>query len=385
MPLPKLPRSVLVATLIAVALVLWMASGLILPGKADRNGENDPGADIRGALTVQVRGQTARPVTRYIINQGQTETERLVTVRAETSGRVAEVAAPEGSRVADGQVLVRLAMDDREARLRQAQALVDQRETEFEAAKRLGSGGFQARSRVEEAEAALEQARAQLAQVREDIANTEIRVPFAGVLEQRAVEVGDYLRPGDQVAQVADLDPLIVSVRVAQQRIGEVRRGRPAEVRLVNGRTVKGTIRYVARTADEGTRTFRVEVAVPNAEAASPAGMSAEVRIPVGRVDAHFLSPALLTLNDEGELGVKTVEGESRVAFYAVSLVRSTADGVWVSGLPEKAQVITVGQGFAREGETVRPVPAPRSGVPIPEKAPEGGPFLPEVPGARPQ
>lgn len=379
MPLPRVPRSVLIAATIALALVLWMASGLLRP---------DGGQGVGGAsdtpqtapVTVQVRSQSAQTVTRYLTNQGQTEADRLVTVKAQTAGRLAEVGAAEGSRVVAGDLLARIAMDDRRARLREAEALVAQRESEYRAAENLGASGYQARVRVDEAKAALEAARARLAAIREDIGHTEVRAPFAGYLEERPTEVGDFLDVGSPVAVVADLDPIVVSVRVAQQRIGQLEEGAEAEVRLADGRRVSGTVRYLARTADADTRTFRVEVAVPNADAAIRAGLSAEVRIPLGQVSAHFLSPALLTLDDDGRLGVKAVTADDRVAFHPVELVRAEADGVWVTGLPDSARLITVGQGFARPGETVRPVPAARSGLPSPGPAPGAAPFRPEPP-----
>jgi multidrug efflux system membrane fusion protein len=374
-PFARIPSSILLALLIAVGLVLWMASGYLWPGEA-RDGTASTSEAGAEAVAVQVRQQAAQDVTRYLVNNGQAEADRVVTVKAQTAGAVAEVVAEEGARVTAGEELVRIAMEDRQARLAEAKALVGQRETEFQAARSLGSSGFQARARVEEAEAALESARARLARIREDIRHTVVRAPFAGVLEERRVAEGDFLDVGSPVAVVADLDPLIVAVHIAQQRIGEVAKGGPASVRLAGGRTAEGTVRYVARTADESTRTFRVEVAVPNPDGAIPAGLSAEVRLPVGEARAHFVSPALLTLNDEGVLGVKSVDGDNRVRFHPVELVRSQPEGVWVSGLPDTARLITVGQGFAREGEVVRPVDGGR-----PAPAPGGG-TAPVLPGA---
>ncbi|HKL78281.1 MAG TPA: efflux RND transporter periplasmic adaptor subunit, partial [Gammaproteobacteria bacterium] len=231
MSLPRPPVSVVIAFLVALALVLWMASGYLAPGVSESDSAA-PAAAGPEVVAVQVRQQTAETVTRYLRNNGQTEAERVVRVKAETAGPVAEVVAEDGTRVAAGQPLVRLAMDDRRARLAEAQALVAQRETEAEAAKALGSSGFQARARVEEAEAALASARARLARIREDIDHTVVRAPFAGVLEERLAETGDFLDVGAPVAVVADLDPLVVSVHIVQQRIGEVTRGGSAEVRL---------------------------------------------------------------------------------------------------------------------------------------------------------
>lgn len=351
--LARVPRSFLTAAALAAALLLWMASGYFAGGE----GENETAATPDDqAVAVQVREQEAETVTRYLSAHGHSEADRTVRVRAETGGRVAAVLADKGERVEAGQALARLAEKDRPARLREARAQVQQAETEFEAARNLGESGYSARAKVEAAEAALASARARLAAIREELADTTIRAPFHGVLEARAVEEGDFLQPGAEVATVVDLNPLRVSVRVAQQRIGGVSPGAPAEVRFADGRTAEGRVGFVATTADNETRTFRVEVVVPNPERAFPAGLSAEVRLPVGEARAHFVSPSLLSLDAEGRLGIKTVDDAGRVAFHAVDRVRSEPEGIWVSGLPERSRLITVGQGFVRAGDPVRVV-----------------------------
>ena len=368
------PSSLITAGIIALVVILWMLSGLF---DADRPGDaagQEPAAS-EAAPTVEVRPSSARSVTRYLTSQGQTEAERLVTVTAEIRGRVTELAAEEGARVAGDALLARLAMEDRQARRKEAQARVKQRASELEAAEQLGESGYQARVQVEEAEAALAAARARLAAVREEIADTAIRAPFDGFLERYHTEVGAFVTPGGAIARLADLDPLVVSAPVPQQRIGEVAEGVEAQVRLADGRQRTGRVRYIGRTAAEATRTFRVEVAVPNPEGQVRAGVSAEVRIPVGEVNAHFVSPGLLTLNSAGDLGIKTVNAEDRAVFHAVEVVRTEPDGAWVTGLPDEVRLITVGQGFAHDGDRVRLVPAGgQAGVPaadplVPEPA----------------
>lgn len=378
--MPRIPSSILAAGIIAVALVLWMLSGLLFPAGPGESGSGSPQSTAEGPVTVQVREQSARTVTRYLTNHGQTEADRLVTVKAETRGRIAAVGASEGERVTEGAMLARIAMGDREARLQEAKALVAQRESEYEAARNLGESGYQARVRVQEAEAALASARARLRSIREDIEHTEVRAPFGAFLEKRHVEKGTFLNVGSPVAVLADLDPIVASVRVAQQSIDRVRPDIEATVHLADGRSVTGRVRYLGRTADAGSRTFRVEVAVPNEDGAIRAGLSAEVRIPVAEVRAHFVSPAALTLDADGRLGIKTVDGDDRVAFHEVDLVRSESDGAWVTGLPERARVIVVGQGFARVGERVEAVPADRTEAPETAPEPPSIPVLPQGP-----
>ncbi len=92
-----------------------------------------------------------------------------------------------------------------------------------------------------------------------------------------------------------------------------------------------------------------------NADGAIPAGVSAQLRIPTGTTLAHFVSPAILSLDTDGALGVKTVDSEDEVVFYPIEIVRAQTDGIWVTGLPDEADIIAIGQGYVNDGETVRP------------------------------
>lgn len=360
-------RSYGLSVLIIVALAVWMASGMV--ARNERAAESDASGASRDPMRVQVRRQTAETVARELATQGEARPDRRVSLRAETEGRVTEIMAAKGASVSEGDGLIRLAMNTRESRLDEAKAAVAQRQTEYQAAQRLEKEGFQSRTRIREAFAALQAARAELAAIREDIDNTVIRAPFDGVVNERPVEVGDYLRPGDTAAELVSNDPLRVVINVAQQDVGELRRGATAEVSLATGQEITGEVAFIAASADSRTRTFRADVLAPNPEGL-PSGVSASVRIPLGDIRAHFVSPAVLALDAEGELGAKTVTRNNEVVFHRVEIVRSERDGVWVTGLPERARLITVGQAFVRDGDTVDPVRAEDSPIKL-ETAPE--------------
>jgi multidrug efflux system membrane fusion protein len=300
---------------------------------------------------------TAEEVTRFVELQGQAEVERVATVRAETAGRVVELPGERGKRIEAGAEIAILSMNDRQARLEEAKALVEQRKSEFAAARQLGEKGFQAQNRVKEARAALAAAQARLAAIREEISDVRIVAPFSGVLETRPVEVGDYLSVGDEVATVVDDDPLKITAHVPQQKVNRIEEGASADIEFITGQTATGTVTLIASVAAETTRTYRIEVEVENAARAFRPGMSATLRIPTEVVQAQFVSPAIFSLDSEGRLGVKTVNADNQVVFHPVEPIQAAPDGVWVAGLPETARIITVGQGFVRAGETVKPVP----------------------------
>ena len=154
-----------------------------------------------------------------------------------------------------------------------------------------------------------------------------------------------------------DEEPYLVVGQVSEHDIGLVKIGDAGEAKLANGAAVAGQVRFVGTVADPATRTFRVELEVPNPARTLRSGITAEIRIPVESVQAHFISPALLTLDDQGVLGVRTVSNAAQVEFMPVEIFATRRDGVWITGLPPTVTIITVGQEFVRHGETVVPVP----------------------------
>ncbi|MBS0001476.1 MAG: efflux RND transporter periplasmic adaptor subunit [Thioalkalivibrio sp.] len=345
-------RSTLLIAGVALLLVLWIASGVV--------GREPPVIEARQESpvpTVAVRVSKAEPIRRLVTLQGEVLPDQQVTVRAETEGGLVETPVPLGESVVAGTVIARIAMDDRKARLRRAEAAVQGREADFRAAEELAEKGYQAQLQVDSARAELEAARAELESVRLDIEHTRVKAPIAGVLNHRSAEVGDYLSVGAAVAQIVENNPLKAVVQVPQHSIHRIQPGQMANLEFGNGLVREGTIRHVSARADTQTRTFRVEIEVPNPERILPSGISVQVRIPVEEVMAHRISPALVTLDPDGRLGIKILENADRVAFHPIDPVRADSDGLWVDELPETVRIITVGQGFVNEGDRVQSRP----------------------------
>lgn len=357
--------SMMLALLLACAVSVWMLTGQLI-GQTEAPGAQEsttapqkrPSAPAQARMRVLVIDSTARSIDREVVARGQLEPWRRVTLRAETDGRVVELPAEKGARVESGRLLVKLAEDDRPAQLARAEAEVAARELELSASETLGQQGMQARTQIKNAQAALASARAELARLELDIERLSIRAPFAGVIEGREVELGSLLQRGDAVLELVDNHQLKATAQVPQQRAGALALGQPVEIELLDGTRASGELIYIARVADPQTRGFRVEVRVPNPAHRLPGGVSAELHIRTGEETGHFLSPAALTLNDEGDVGVRTLDRADRVHFLPVTLVRTERDGVWVTGLPEQARIITRGQGFVSEGEQVTPISA---------------------------
>jgi multidrug efflux system membrane fusion protein len=353
-------KSYVIAGVLAIALIGWLASGQ-MGGRDDTEIETTAVATPEAEqapdkMSVRVRDLVAGPIEREIVINGKTAPVRHVELRAETTGRVLEIEAEEGALVKARDVLVRLDPRDRELVKLEAEALLRQRRIELEAAEKLGKKGFQAETNVALAEASFAAAEAALKRAQMDLDHIVVKAPFDGILDRRHVEIGDFLDIGDPIAMLLDQDPFLVVGDVTETDVNKVKTGMATSVRLAGGELVDGKVSYVASLADEQTRTFEIEIEVPNPSGRLAAGASAEIRLSLEQVSAHRVSPSVLTLADDGALGVKTVNAEDRVVFMPVEIARADDDNVWLTGLPDEVRLITVGQGFVSDGVEVTPV-----------------------------
>jgi multidrug efflux system membrane fusion protein len=304
---------------------------------------------------VKVTTKYAESINDTVALYGRTEPDRITTLKAEISGKIEEVLAKRGSFVTKGQIIARLAINDLSSQLKRSQALLAQRKIEYKGTKKLNDDGYQGEVQLSIAAANLESVKADIMRLEIKIENTHIRAPFDGILNTRYVEQGDYVQSGDNIAMIADLNPLVVRAYVTENQIEKLKVGQQADIHLLNKTQAQGEVRYIASVADDATNTYKIEIAIDNTRNKLLAGLSSEVNIVLTKVAAIKISPALLALDELGNIGVKTVSN-GIVNFTAINIVKSESDGIWLSGLGQQADVIVLGQGFVRAGDHVDPV-----------------------------
>ncbi|KAF0111389.1 MAG: RND family efflux transporter MFP subunit [Rhodospirillaceae bacterium] len=353
-----------VAGIIIGGAMFWILPGLIghdvAPAISFTAEEEPPPALQR--VQVRVRPVLAEERVAHLLVSGRTRPWRSVVVKAEISGQVADVLVEKGERVTAGQILVRLKEDDLPAKLAGGRATLNRRAVEYEAARALEQKAFASRIRLAETQAELSAAQAHLARMEIDLDHTHLRAPFAGIVESRTVEKGDVVPVGGIVATVVVLDPIVVVAEVTERDVAAIAPGTAAEAVLITGERLSGTVSYVAAVATPATRTFPVEVSLANAMGVVPAGMTAEVHLPLRPRPLHAIPPSSLTLDEAGRLGFKVVTDANQVTFFPLVIVDSDAEGLlWVrspaGSLPPAVRVITVGQEFVQNGQSVEAVP----------------------------
>jgi multidrug efflux system membrane fusion protein len=340
--------------------IVWMLSGVFANAPESETTAPSSASTSKSSqkMTVGVKDIESANIAREISIQGELEPLREVEIRAQTTAKVFELPVEKGEYVVDGTLLVQLATEDRLALIKSAEAEVVSQRLEVAGAKALVKRGLQSKNQLKSREAALAVAEATLQTAKLELDYTAIKTPFSGILEDRYVEVGSHLEKGDKVALIVDESTVKAVGYVSQQSAGQLLIGQPVHIRLLDGREAAGELTYISRVGDPQTHSFRVEAKVKNTDSLLNSGVSIELRITTGYEAAHFVSPAVLSLDTRGEVGIKSVNEASTVNFHPVKLLRTGADGVWVTGLPKKVRIITQGQGFVNAGESVTEMPA---------------------------
>ncbi len=351
----------LTAGIIALLIGLWLLSGqLTKPEReptqtlAEQKRQRAIQAEDTAPTAVRARVIQASDHLRQVRVRGKTQNKRTVIAKSELTGRLVERPVERGDQVNEGDLLCRLSLDDRQVGLTEARANLQQAQLEYQGSLELKAKGFQSDTAIAQTRARLATAEAQVARRQLDLARTTIRAPFTGVVEEVALEVGDYVSPGANCATIVDLDPMLLVGRIAERDVQRAKVGKTATGLLADGNTVAGPLTFVGTQSQTATRTYAIEVQIPNPEFVLRSGVTADILIPVETVLAHKVSPALFALSDSGVVGLRTVNDDNRVEFYPVDIIANEPDGALVTGLPAVTTLITVGQELVIPGDRVQ-------------------------------
>ena len=340
-------------------------------------GAEDPALTIaeRSALLAQQSGElrsvriqtfNIQPMALEVTLRGHTEASSKLAAVAETGGIIETVDVREGQSISKGDLICTLDPGTREAGVAQAKAAVAQAEaslaqvqTDFNTNQSLRERGLASVNSAEQyqaslraAQAGVETAAAALKNAENELSKTEVRAEISGIVQKPIAEVGSLANPGTSCATIVQLDPMLFMGEVPQARIDLARLGMKAGVTTINGQTADGEVTFISVSANPSTRTFPVEIEFPNTGGKIFDGLTAEAEVNLGTIPAHMIPQSVLTLDEDGVLGVSTVK-DSKVEFYPITILRDTRDGVWVSGLPPVADIIITGQEYVVAGQVV--------------------------------
>ncbi len=356
--MPKFHR--IAAFCVMVAAGAWIATGEFssVGSAQEAGGQESPTPKAAPAPLIR----TVSAVTPVFVNHarairlsGITAADKRVDLAARADGVIATLALEKGGTVA--ALVMTLEGPEAVAQEKIAEIALAQKERDLDVAEKLFQGGSTSESNLTNARSARDAAAAELARAQASADRLRLKVPFGGIVDTLAVELGEWVQTGAPVATILSLDPILVKAEVSEVDLASVSVGSTAKVRLVNGTQMDGTVRFVAREASAQTRTFPVEIALPNPDLTLPSGMTAEVSLLASPVRAVVVPRSIITLAEDGQLGLRVVGDDNLAQFAVVRIIDDTPEGLVVTGLPEGVRIITAGQDLVRNGETVRVAP----------------------------
>ena len=333
------------------------------------------------AVSVLVQKSNEQEVTNGILLRGQTEAFKSVQVKAETSGSVISQPIRKGTFVKNGELLCELEVGTKSDVLSEAKvalalsldeldASIHQYELRVQAAERQKSllkRGVGTEAAVEAAELSASSAETQSLSKRQAVANVEARInrattelnntkiiaPFDGLLESDTAEYGDFMQTGAPCGTLLALNPIKLIGYATETQVSKIEVNTTAGARLISGDTVSGTVSFISRSADPTTRTFLVETTVPNENYEIREGSTADIYISLSGAKGHLLPQSSLTLNSSGVLGVRIALND-KAKFIPINIIRDSEEGVWVTGLPDRVDVIIVGQEYVTDNSNIK-------------------------------
>ena len=354
----KLSRIVAVVVILVAA--VWIGSGVI--GKSDQSArqtadQDSNGPEPRARFKVSVLVAVVEPHMPRVILSGRTEADRRASAIARTPGVIVDLKVRRGSVVKQGQVIAVLSDEARKAQMDQAKARLEQRQIELRARLKLIEQGVYPAINQSSLEAELRAAEAGVAQAKAENEKGTVVAPVSGVVNTVPVETGQALQLGAVVAEIISLDPMLAVVEATERQLGGLRVGDKAEVKLVTGTLAHGIVRFISRSASAQTRTYRVDIEIPNSDGVIPDGVTSSVTLQLAPIDAARIPRSALTFSAEGRLIVRTAGADGKVVAIPVSIIEDQLEYVWLGGIAHGAKVIVQGQDFVKEGETVDAVP----------------------------
>jgi membrane fusion protein (multidrug efflux system) len=359
----RLARLLWPAGVLATLLLLLLA--VSSPWSVAEEKKSTPAGPPPG-LPVEAVEVTVAPATRELSAVGTLQSNESVVIATEIAGRVAEIGFAEGEKARQRQVLLRLDPSVLMAERDRAKASLVLSEANIKRAEVLLKDQAIAERERDEAYAQWRLDEANLRLTEAQLAKTVIRAPFEGHLGLRKVSVGAYLRPGDAIVTLDDIDPIKADFRVPEVFAEQVRIGQSIELTVdaVAGRAFTGKVYAIAPQIDESGRSVLLRARVSNEKGVLRPGMFARVNLVLEeRADALMVPEEALIAQGMQQLVYKVVDGKVEAAKVKIGL-RQKGRVEILEGLQPGDTVITAGQIKVRPGMavTVLPMPTPKNG-----------------------
>ena len=358
-------KSIFFAFLILVLTIGWLVSGQL--GKFENLDEknlnntdslaktNIDGEDFENTNNIKIETKIfiSEKIDQSILIQGQTIYNKKIDVKSETTGNITSLNFRRGDNIKKGTSLMQISKENRNELLGSAEELIKLYEIEYSSAKQLVDKGLSSKSKLALAAYNLADAKSKLKNIQLDIDNTNIISPFDGIITEKYVEISDFVTPGNILLTMVNLNPIKIQGYLSEFDINKIEKNTKTIIENSNGIKKEGKITFISPSAKTSTRTFEITIEADNSDLAYKSGTTTSIMIEGSELQAHKISPSILTLQDDGSVGVKALSKKNIVLFYPIQKIKDTVDGMWVSGLPNEVKLIVSGQEYVIIGQLI--------------------------------
>ena len=361
-------KSIFLAFFILFITVGWLASGQFgnvsakdedINNKKSLNDNNveenlyEEPQENQNIIKVETKIFRSKQIDQSIILQGQTIHNKTIDVKSETTGNITNINFKRGDNITKGNPLIQISIENRNELLNSAKELIKLYEIEYSSAKQLIDKGLSSKSKLGLASYNLADAKSKLKNIQLDIQNTNINAPFDGTITKKYIEISDFVSPGTVLLTIVNLNPIKVQGYLSEFDVNKVKLNKKATIVNANGIKKNGKISFISPSAETSTRTFEIEIEADNSDLTFKSGITTTISIEGSELLAHKIPPSILTLQDDGLVGVKGLNNNNEVVFYPTEKVKDTIDGMWVSGLPNEVNLIISGQEYVTLGQKI--------------------------------
>ena len=333
--------SIFVASSILIITILWIASGQFKTEEKQKANEEEINEldKNNNFINVRIKNSIAQEINKSVVIQGQTHANRKISIKSETSGKIQKVNKSSGLKIKKDELIFKISENDRKSKFEKVKI-------EYESEKKLFEKGLSSKLK-------LATVKSNYDTIKDDLNKTNVLAPFDGIMTAEHLEVGEFVQPGTTLTTFVELDPILVVGFISEKELKNIYESKEAYVSTMLNEKIKGDITYISSIAEEKTRTFRIEITLSNKNYTIKDGLTASIEIQGEKIKAHKISPSILSLRDNGEMGIKIVNENNIVEFYNIEVISDTNDGMWVTGIPNISNIIVVGQDYAPIGDKV--------------------------------
>ena len=317
---------------------------------------SNPAPGPAGGITVEARKVQSVRMAQGLTAVGSLRSDESVTIRPEVAGRISEIAFREGQRVEKGATLIRFDTSVQRAELAQADANLGLAKSRLDRSRDLFNKGFTSTQARDEAESNFKVAQANFDLAQARLTKLDIKAPFSGIVGLRTVSIGDYVKDGQDIVNLEEIDPLKVDFKIPEIYLKQVATGQSLQISLdaFPGQTFLGKIFAINPLVDTNGRSIVIRAMVRNTEARLRPGMFARVRLLFSEERDSVAVPeqSIIPVGDDHYL-FKVVDG--RAQRFKVEIGQRREGKVEIlQGVVAGDMVVTAGQLKLRDGNTVK-------------------------------